>query len=74
MSAGFDRRGKSNVATAAPMKPAAAPPSAEATLTPAEARSAGYTGNLCDVCGSSRMRVAGHCMVCEDCGTTTGCS
>lgn len=39
-----------------------------------QARVAGYTGAICDVCGSPRMKMAGHCMVCEDCGTSTGCS
>lgn len=34
----------------------------------------GFTGNTCSHCGSSRMMVAGHCEVCSDCGTTTGCS
>lgn len=38
------------------------------------ARSQGYTGDQCSHCNSMRMKVAGHCMVCEDCGTTTGCS
>lgn len=31
-------------------------------------------GKTCSVCGSSRMRQNGTCMVCEDCGSTTGCS
>jgi len=34
----------------------------------------GYTGDQCSNCNSMRMKVSGHCMVCEDCGTTTGCS
>lgn len=34
----------------------------------------GYTGDQCSNCNSMRMKIAGHCMVCEDCGTTTGCS
>jgi ribonucleoside-diphosphate reductase alpha chain len=38
------------------------------------ARQSGYTGDQCTNCFSMRMRVAGHCMVCEECGTTTGCS
>ena len=40
----------------------------------AEARMKGYTGDQCSNCSSMRMKVSGHCLVCEDCGTTTGCS
>lgn len=38
------------------------------------AQQQGYTGDQCSNCFSMRMQVAGHCMVCADCGTTTGCS
>lgn len=38
------------------------------------AKSQGYTGDQCVRCNSMRMKVDGHCSVCEDCGTTTGCS
>jgi hypothetical protein len=34
----------------------------------------GYTGDQCDNCNSMKMKISGHCKVCEDCGTTTGCS
>ena len=37
-------------------------------------RSQGYTGEQCPNCGSMRVRHNGSCMVCEDCGSTTGCS
>lgn len=37
-------------------------------------RSMGFTGDQCSSCGSMKMKVSGHCMVCTDCGTTTGCS
>ncbi len=40
----------------------------------AAARGQGYTGDQCSNCSSMRMRVAGHCLCCDDCGTTTGCS
>lgn len=43
-------------------------------MSPAAARQQGYTGNGCVSCGSARLKVSGHCEVCEDCGTTTGCS
>lgn len=38
------------------------------------AKMQGYTGNACMVCNSTRMKIAGHCEICEDCGTSTGCS
>lgn len=38
------------------------------------ARSKGFTGNVCDQCGSMEMKISGHCEVCSSCGTTTGCS
>ncbi|MCX7908221.1 MAG: vitamin B12-dependent ribonucleotide reductase [Ignavibacteria bacterium] len=38
------------------------------------AQGLGYTGETCPSCGSIRMRRSGTCSVCEDCGTTTGCS
>jgi ribonucleoside-diphosphate reductase alpha chain len=40
----------------------------------AEAKSKGYTGEQCTACGSSRVKRNGACTVCEDCGTTSGCS
>ncbi len=39
-----------------------------------QARRAGYTGESCGSCGSIRVRRNGTCIVCEDCGTTSGCS
>lgn len=52
--------------------------SGEASPSPAPSRAdiqaQGYTGDNCSNCGSMRMRVAGHCLCCDDCGTTTGCS
>ena len=56
------------------------PPSVEATevhsprLDAVASRGLGYTGDECSNCHGMRMKVSGHCMVCEDCGTTTGCS
>jgi hypothetical protein len=32
-----------------------------------------YSGNICDACGGTRMRRAGTCEVCDDCGTAGGC-
>jgi ribonucleoside-diphosphate reductase alpha chain len=37
-------------------------------------RELGYTGEQCSSCQSSRLKRNGSCAVCEDCGTTTGCS
>lgn len=33
----------------------------------------GYTGSICDVCGSARMRRSGTCETCEECGNAGGC-
>lgn len=60
--------------------PISAPPTAsEAPVRPditnrQQARQSGYTGDQCATCNSMRMRIAGHCMVCEACGTSSGCS
>ena len=84
MSSGFSRTGRPNVGEARTIIHRPAAPNLDATLTHKNdvpvsdptsiARASGYTGAVCDICGSSRMRTAGHCMVCEECGTTTGCS
>lgn len=55
-------------------EPSGAAEALEPKLSPERARSMGYTGDQCSNCNSMRMKIAGHCMVCEDCGTTTGCS
>lgn len=38
------------------------------------ARAQGFTGDTCTNCGSMKMKRNGSCMVCIECGTTTGCS
>ena len=38
------------------------------------ARERGFTGDLCDDCGSSQMVRNGTCLKCNACGSTTGCS
>jgi len=38
------------------------------------AKAQGYTGEQCGNCGSMRVKQNGACHVCEDCGTTSGCS
>ena len=46
----------------------------EPSIPKDQARRAGYTGESCGSCGSIRVRRNGICIVCEDCGTTSGCS
>lgn len=38
------------------------------------AKLGGYTGDICSICGSIRMRRNGTCLLCEECGSTSGCS
>lgn len=38
------------------------------------ARTMGYTGDVCLTCGSTRMVKNGTCLLCQECGQTTGCS
>lgn len=38
------------------------------------ARTMGFTGDVCVNCGGVRMVRNGSCLMCNDCGTTTGCS
>ncbi|NUN11489.1 adenosylcobalamin-dependent ribonucleoside-diphosphate reductase [Candidatus Micrarchaeota archaeon] len=40
----------------------------------AEAKAKGYIGEPCASCGSMRVKRNGSCGVCEDCGSTSGCS
>lgn len=40
----------------------------------AESRARGYSGDPCPRCQALTLRVSGHCMVCDSCGETTGCS
>ena len=39
-----------------------------------QAREAGFTGDICEECGSSQMVRNGTCLKCNECGATTGCS
>jgi ribonucleoside-diphosphate reductase alpha chain len=38
------------------------------------AKQYGFTGDICDECGSSQMVRNGTCLKCNECGSTTGCS
>lgn len=40
----------------------------------AQARDQGYSGDSCAACGGFKMRRAGTCECCEDCGSSSGCS
>ncbi len=39
-----------------------------------EARAQGFTGDSCSSCGSMKMKRNGTCLVCMECGETSGCS
>lgn len=39
-----------------------------------QAKVKGYTGEQCTNCGSMNVKQNGSCVVCEDCGMTSGCS
>jgi ribonucleoside-diphosphate reductase alpha chain len=59
-----------------PVVMAQAPQTGKANVSSlrAEARSKGYTGEQCSACGSMRVKRNGACTLCDDCGTTSGCS
>ncbi len=42
--------------------------------TMAMAKAQGFTGDTCTNCGSMKMKRNGSCMLCIECGMTTGCS
>ncbi|MGY3582094.1 ribonucleoside-diphosphate reductase alpha chain [Bradyrhizobium sp. USDA 4341] len=39
-----------------------------------DAKSKGYTGDVCTECSGVRLRQTGHCWTCEDCAANGGCS
>lgn len=39
-----------------------------------QAKLQGFTGSVCESCGSTKMKRNGSCEVCIDCGLTSGCS
>lgn len=57
-----------------PFDPPPAPASAARAVSGSAAKQAGYTGDCCETCHGSRVKRNGSCLVCEDCGTTSGCS
>ncbi len=46
----------------------------EVQVSSQDAKTFGYTGEQCQYCGSMRVRRNGSCLVCEECGGTSGCS
>lgn len=46
--------------------------SKEAAFT--QARQMGFSGEMCSHCGSLNTKYNGTCLVCSECGQTTGCS
>lgn len=60
-----------------PVAPAEPPPAILLTppkISVEQARGSGYTGDACTSCQSMQVKRNGSCLVCESCGTTTGCS
>ena len=43
-------------------------------MQPVAVKEGGYTGDICDNCSSTRMIRNGSCLLCTECGSTTGCS
>ena len=39
-----------------------------------KAKTQGYTGDQCLSCGSMKVKRNGSCLLCDDCGATSGCS
>lgn len=55
--------------------PAITRPATVDMLTQGEiARTQGFTGDCCAGCGGFSMRRNGTCLLCVECGATTGCS
>lgn len=75
----FEQRKPGDLSVPDPRASAASPADMEPgppqyPVNRAMATGMGYTGDQCSHCSSMRMKISGHCLVCEDCGTTTGCS
>jgi ribonucleoside-diphosphate reductase alpha chain len=81
---GFDRTGPNKKLTLTP-KPVLdvsatlldggeAPKQSGPQMNTHQAKTIGYTGNPCPICGSMRMIHTGHCDTCQECFQTTGCS
>ena len=74
-----DPRGRAEAKVEVKVSALGEKPEASGTLSPvaadvAGARMKGYTGDVCDICGSMTMVRNGTCLKCENCGNTSGCS
>lgn len=59
----------------APAAVAVAPaPSANGVHKPTEAKAQGYTGDSCGQCGGMKLVRNGACLLCTECGSSSGCS
>ncbi|MBI2676179.1 MAG: vitamin B12-dependent ribonucleotide reductase [Candidatus Aenigmarchaeota archaeon] len=65
---------QTTIKEALPKQPAVFDPQAAQADEAGKAKSMGYTGDQCGSCSSMRVIRNGSCTVCQDCGTTTGCS
>lgn len=88
MSSGFDRKGanvpsktndgltgeKAEIVAGFKTYTKQVPLEPHEVFSPPSPQQMGYTGDTCSNCQGVRMRRNGSCMVCDDCGTTTGCS
>jgi ribonucleoside-diphosphate reductase alpha chain len=66
-----DTRPKKKAEVEVEPKPKIAKASSDAL---SEAKSSGFTGDSCPACGSMQMKRNGTCQLCQNCGSTTGCS
>ena len=57
-----------------PAPPGPSPMALGPPTHPEGARSRGFTGGSCSVCGSLAVVQSGTCATCQDCGATTGCA
>ena len=74
-----DPKGRAEAKAEVAVSAAKEKPAAKGSLSPvasdvAGARMKGYTGDVCDICGSMTMVRNGTCLKCENCGNTSGCS
>ena len=65
--------GSENTATARPMSSQSSDDD-EGDGKIKSARQQGFTGDTCSNCGSLKMKRNGSCLLCVDCGETSGCS
>ena len=69
-----DSGGSSHAGLSSSIRPAPSLDEDEGDGKVKEARQQGFTGDTCSNCGSLKMKRNGTCVLCTDCGETTGCS